>query len=514
MQESDHIPAQKLLQDSGEIFFRNADIIRFQRVFDAVVDDGRHFLMTSEFDGVVDHYGKMMLNRIKMRSGLAVETFMPASTDALVNRFNELLDNLSVDEARGAVPSNTPGRIIVVNDPRAIDGESWPLLSRMINDFPGLNMRLVFLLDRIPSAVEKVLERFGSRLIRWEVNPPSSDEQLQLRKEGMQVGLEFQVERILSRINQTLSEHLEPSLYGEKAPSMQVDVAHALSEGTDAGEREAEDIRALFEDEPQKKSKKIGFRLIMTLGLVLGIGTGIAGFVSPEVGQQLDRILQAAGFKQTVFTRQNRGRSVVDAAYDASQSETPQPLQPEVSPMVSVPPLVPIDFPVVSDLSLSVGDLESSARTTLAVQIAQGESNLVVEQSSQNTENSAESIDQNLDETGSASPVGEEPVLAIEPENTDSYLNRIKDASPADQFIQHIVLASRARAMAWLATQSNLSRAVVVPIEVNSATRFAVVSGAFTNREETREYIQGLGAGADYWVRTAGSLQRILRDGD
>jgi hypothetical protein len=252
----------------------------------------------------------------------------------------------------------------------------------------------------------------------------------------------------------------------------------------------------------------------MTLVLVLGIGTGIAGFVSPEVGQQLDRILQAAGFKQTVFTRQNRGRSVVDAAYDASQSETPQPLQPEVSPMVSVPPLVPIDFPVASDLSLSVGDLESSARTTLAVQIAQGESNLVVEQSSQNTENSAESIDQNLDETGSASPVGEEPVLAIEPENTDSYLNRIKDASPADQFIQHIVLASRARAMAWLATQSNLSRAVVVPIEVNSATRFAVVSGAFTNREETREYIQGLGAGADYWVRTAGSLQRILRDGD
>ena len=342
MQESDHIPAQKLLQDSGEIFFRNADIIRFQRVFDAVVDDGRHFLMTSEFDGVVDHYGKMMLNRIKMRSGLAVETFMPASTDALVNRFNELLDNLSVDEARGAVPSNTPGRLIVVNDPRAIDGESWPLLSRMINDFPGLNMRLVFLLDRIPSAVEKVLERFGSRLIRWEVNPPSSDEQLQLRKEGMQVGLEFQVERILSRINQTLSEHLEPSLYGEKAPSMQVDVAHALSEGTDAGEREAEDIRALFEDEPQKKSKKIGFRLIMTLVLVLGIGTGIAGFVSPEVGQQLDRILQAAGFKQTVFTRQNRGRSVVDAAYDASQSETPQPLQPKVSPMVSIFQLRPI----------------------------------------------------------------------------------------------------------------------------------------------------------------------------
>ncbi|MEE2820280.1 MAG: hypothetical protein VX915_00860, partial [Pseudomonadota bacterium] len=175
----DDLPA-KLCQDNGEIFFRDSDITRFQRVFDAVVDDSQHLLVTSHFDGVIDHYGKMMLNRLKMRSGLAVETYMPASTEALVVRFNELVDSMSVEEARGENESEAPGRIIVVNDLKAIDSDGWALLSRMVTDFPGLKMRLVFLLDRLPSAVEKALDRLGSRLIRWEVDPPTTEEQLTL----------------------------------------------------------------------------------------------------------------------------------------------------------------------------------------------------------------------------------------------------------------------------------------------------------------------------------------------
>ena len=62
----DDLPV-KLCQDNGDIFFRDSDIERFRRVFDAVVDDSQHLLMTSDFDGVIDHYGKMMLNRLKMR---------------------------------------------------------------------------------------------------------------------------------------------------------------------------------------------------------------------------------------------------------------------------------------------------------------------------------------------------------------------------------------------------------------------------------------------------------------
>ena len=69
-------------------------------------------------------------------------------------------------------------------------------------------------------------------------------------------------------------------------------------------------------------------------------------------------------------------------------------------------------------------------------------------------------------------------------------------------------------AEAWITTQTGLTKAVVVPIKVNGKTRYAVVSGPFQNRAESQVYIQGLGTSADYWVRTAGSLQRILQDGE
>ena len=39
--------------------------------------------------------------------------------------------------------------------------------------------------------------------------------------------------------------------------------------------------------------------------------------------------------------------------------------------------------------------------------------------------------------------------------------------------------ASRARATAWIATQTGVDRAIVVPININGTTRYAVVSGPF-----------------------------------
>jgi hypothetical protein len=510
----------KLCQDNGEIFFRGSDISRFQRVFDAVVDDAQHLLVTSHYDGVIDHYGKMMLNRLKMRSGMAVETYMPASTEALVTRFNELVNSMSMEEARGEEASQTPGRIIVVNDPKAIDSDGWALLSRMVTDFPGLNMRLVFLLDRIPSHIEKALDRFGSRLLRWEVEPPTSEEQLVLRKEGMAEGLEFQVERVLSRINQTMSQQLEPTLSADdRSASLQLHVDEALGGATEAGEREADDMRALFEEEdPKKKSGGLGF---IALLLVLGVGaTAIAGFVSPEVGSQLDRALKLLGVEESIFTRKEKGQSVVDAAYDSKVESTPTVSRSTLPELPALPPSSTDDGRLAEQQAATP---EQVARTDLTTQLA---------------ESNPAPVPQPTEETPTPEPVVQvsvelptqpqpEPATLVDTQTAiappapiqetkaqDPAMELVKSASPRQQFVQHIVLASRARADAWIATQTGVDKAIVVPINVNGATRYAVVSGPFQDRAESRAYIQGLAQGADYWVRTAGSLQRILRDGE
>ena len=534
MPEFNEAPPENLCQDNGEIFFRAADVARFDRVFQAVVQDVQHLLMTSEYDGVIDHYGKMMLNRLKMRSGMAVETYMPASTEALVSRFNDLVNSMSVEQARGEEPSETPGRVIIVNDPKAVDSDSWSLLARMITDFPGLNMRLVFLLDRIPTPVEKALDRFGSRLLSWQIEPPSAIEQLALRKEGMQSGLEFQVERVLSRINQTMSRQLEPDLEGPSQDGLQIDVSDALGEATEAGEREAEDMRALFEEDAAPIKRGGGLLWAIAVFVLAMFATVVAGFVSPEVGRQVDRVLVMAGVEYSLFGRDEGGQSVVDAAYDAAQTETPggdRLLLPELAPLpdqeVEAPAIPETDRTEVT-AAIADGSAENEALAT------QGEPTPVDELTTAEEPEAGSFAETQQDVTArdaveaetvsvedaqveevEASAEAQAPVSAdVEREIVDPVTSAVQAAPVNAQFVQHIVYTSRARATAWRASQPNLSEALVVPITVNGSTQFAVVSGPFVDRGRTRAFVQGLGPDADYWVRTAGSLQQILQTGE
>ena len=538
MQESQSMPNQLLFGESGEIFFRESDQARMARLFETVVNDGLHFVMTSSLHGPVDHYGKLFLNRLKMRSGLAVETFMPVSTDALIARFNSMLADVSVDEARDQ-SVEMQGRVIVINDLHAIDSESLSLLLRLISDFPGLNVRLVFLADQIPKSMERVLERLGSRLIRWDVTPPSPEEQMTLRREAMQVGLEFQVERVLSRINQSVADQLEPSfdLDGEQ-PSLQLDANRALDSGTEAGEREAEDMKALFEEDEEPVRSKGRFRLFFMLLIVLIVGAFGAVTVSPEVGRLLNRTLALMGVDASFFDREDQGRSVVDAAYDRTLTQTPPPIDVE-------PPKTEVVEP-----DSAANNAEVNQRLIAATEIATANTTEVTATQSDEPTGNAEAsepteappvtdpVEQGVAEQAPepisppAEASTETPAVVLAPPAAgpapletetpaapaasvvDPVAEKIRAANPGSQFVQHIVLASAARAEEWLGTQSGLDRAVVVAVSINNATRFAVVSGPFETRAEVREYIQGMDQTADYWVRTARSLQRIAVDGD
>jgi hypothetical protein len=547
MQESQDMPRNLLFGEAGEIFFRESDSSRMNRLFETVVNDGLHLLMTSQLNGPVDHYGKIFLNRLKMRSGLAVEIFMPVSTDALIARFNTMLGDVSIEEARDD-KAPMQGRVIVVNDLHAIDGESLSLLMRLISDFPSLNVRLVFLTDQIPAPMERILERLGSRLVRWDVVPPSPDEQMKLRKESMQIGLEFQVERVLTRINQSVAEQLEPSLeFDDGQPSLQLDANRALESGTEAGEREAEDMKALFEEDEASPQSKGRIRLVLMLLTLSLIGIVGAATVNPEIGRQLNRALTLIGIDASFFDRQDQGRSVVDAAYErrslTTSADTTQQttlenpseinksdqLAPDTNERLVAATEIAQSAPA-SDEATEVPTDESAPNNTdistgsdggpVADRSAQASADVVREGpiTEERSESSNVAVNQNASNLSSLPGSNETQLLPQEPSDSEStpdpVLALVKDANPTSQFVQHIVLASAERADEWLGTQNGLDRAMVVPVSVNNTRRFAVVSGPFATRAEVRAYIQGMDQTADYWVRTARSLQRIALIGD
>ncbi len=546
MKQSQDMPTNLLFGEAGEIFFRESDNSRMNRLFETVVNDGLHLLMTSQLNGPVDHYGKLFLNRLKMRSGLAVETFMPVSTDALIARFNSMLGDVSVEDARDN-KAPMPGRVIVVNDLHAIDGENLSLLIRLISDFPSLNVRLVFLADQIPKDMERILERLGSRLVRWDVVPPAPDEQMKLRKDSMQIGLEFQVERVLTRINQSVADQLEPSLeLDDWQPSLQLDANRALESGTEAGEREAEDMKALFEEDENPPRSKGRFRLVLMLLVVCIIGVVGAATVNPDVGREINRLLVLIGVNEPFFDRQERERSVVDAAYDIESGKIPvetnaQPLLKdsiEINQAKTTEPDVNDRLKVATEIAAAAitanvrEEAPASEPTTSLLEISQSTDSLVLKEESTQVANADRDQSPNSEEqVALTDPVSDQvtsdllvPVASSEDQDSpgassnDAIQNplvaSVGNANPSSQFVQHIVLASAARAEEWLSTQNGLDRAIVVPVSINNARRFAVVSGPFETRSEVRDYIQGMDQTADYWVRTARSLQRIALIGD
>ncbi len=546
MQESQDMPPNLLFGEAGEIFFRESDNSRMNRLFETVVNDGLHLLMTSQLNGPVDHYGKLFLNRLKMRSGLAVETFMPVSTDVLIARFNSMLGDISVEEARDD-KAPMPGRVIVVNDLRAIDGENLSLLMRLISDFPSLNVRLVFLADQIPKDMERILERLGSRLVRWDVVPPSPDEQMKLRKESMQIGLEFQVERVLTRINQSVVDQLEPSLdFDDGEPSLQLDANRALESGTEAGKREAEDLKALFEEDEDPPRSKGRFRIILMLLVLCIVGVVGAATVNPDMGRQLNRLLVLIGVDESFFDHKEEELSVVDAAYDTDSAKIP--VETKIQPLLEDPiesnqptttgPEINDRLNVATEIATAAitSDMQEEAPasqpTTGLPEIPQSTDPLVTNEESTQVERTVEDQSPNSEEQVAladlvSDQVTSDPLVPAassevqdSPEASGNYANqnplvaRVGNASPNSQFVQHIVLASAARAEEWLSTQDGLDRAIIVPVSINNARRFAVVSGPFETRTEVQDYIQGMDQTADYWVRTARSLQRIALIGD
>jgi hypothetical protein len=94
---------------SEGIFLRTADRRRFDYVMNAVQQQSLSLsLSSSENDGVLDHYGRIVINKLRKMSDLQIEVFLPQNTEALLDRFNQILAGLSLEDARNRENSPAP----------------------------------------------------------------------------------------------------------------------------------------------------------------------------------------------------------------------------------------------------------------------------------------------------------------------------------------------------------------------------------------------------------------------
>ncbi|MDP4608167.1 MAG: hypothetical protein NWS83_03495, partial [Burkholderiaceae bacterium] len=182
-----------------DLFLRDSDRDRMALAFAALLHKRQSLLLGSDSDVMLEHYGKILVQQLRRQDEVQVEVYFPSSSEALIQRFNDVLAPMSLEDAVATSGPTLPARILVLHDARSVQTSQLELLSRLVNDFPGANVRVVLLVNT-NSQLDKDIAAFGKRMSRWTVETPDAQAgELFLRKATM-AGLEDPATTLLERL--------------------------------------------------------------------------------------------------------------------------------------------------------------------------------------------------------------------------------------------------------------------------------------------------------------------------
>jgi hypothetical protein len=530
---------------SGGIFFRESDRNRFDYVMRAVQTQSQSLALSSDSDDILDHYGRLVINKLRQMHDLQIEVFLPANTEALLERFNQILADLSLTDARNAESSPAPRRVLIAHDARAINPRELQLLARLIQDFPGANTALVLLLDKVGrQQYERSLENFGQRMLRWPVELPTHAEGEALLQLARAHGQEVEVKKLLAATGYAKETAIPAEQPFEKPPAdkpifaQQLEAARkqegknqqgrtepVLNNFTPAGAKPAAADKEKSSSPPGRARQLLGLtmRWIAAIVMLIALSAGIIALLFP---QRLVPMLATSP-----LLKQNLPPWMMEIIANAVQKPTPAIVDTDALPKPAEPAL--------------------AAENTAAPTVPAISSDTVTK-----TELTAEKLDPaKSDASGLASPVTAQPVESVKPvppvakieavvkagesakndaaAKSDAKNTSLAEASPADAlaprsergarelveqarpgsfFVQHVSLSSMSEAQEWRAQHAALKKSLIAAAKTpDQGVKFIVLSGPFANRKEAETFSNKPGIPANPWLRPLASLKQALQ---
>jgi hypothetical protein len=86
----------------------------------------------------------------------------------LVQQFNEILSEITLDQALEKDKKHAPRRFLLFRDSILMQDFELQLLARLVNGFPAGNISVILLINRAGNYQSKV-DAFGKNLVKWEV---------------------------------------------------------------------------------------------------------------------------------------------------------------------------------------------------------------------------------------------------------------------------------------------------------------------------------------------------------
>lgn len=514
MSDTTQAMSKDMLGSDG-IFLRTADHRRFEYVMRGVQQQSLSLSLSSENDGVLDHYGRLVINKLRRMTDLQIEVFLPQNTEALLERFNQILSGLSLEDARNGESSPAPRRVLIAHDAKAISSRDLQLLSRLVQDFPGANVSLVLLLDRKGIAQhEKNLDNFGQRLLRWPLEQPTRAESEALLKVAREIGFEVEVKKVLAA---TGFAEIKVQAAVSEAGSFERQLSDARFRKNSSAPTEPpapkepapqETASESIFTEPPKSSPVLKTLLGWALAIVLLLAVA-AGSIALLFPQRLVPMLANSPTLKETLPPWMMSIVVQMAAKPSAPAPEPEP-RPDTE---SVEPLaadkttsVP---PTAADSSAKPNDMVTE-QVPAADAVATPETAPAKPAEAPKPAEPAPPVAIVMDKAASKAPVED----ALAPRSERGVYQMINQAPAGSIFVQHVSVNSMAEAQEWRAQYAALSGAkIAAAFTQNKGVRYVLISGPFANMKEAETFTRKTGVPAEPWLRPVKSLQRALQPG-
>ena len=505
--------------DGGDIFFRMKDKKRLAEAVDAIVENDLGVALIGSNEVILDHYCRMLVTRMRDVDRFQLEVFLPLTTESLLTRFNDMLTAITMEQAVRPPASEQPVRLLVVNDARMVNEEQWSLLVRLLADFPGVNARLVLVINKSGwPGHEKLLHILGKKMHRWMIEAPAADEARALLDAAVERGYQAETEALLieagmgalvgkdqQKDEQADLEGFDPDL--PNLPELDVDVLLGVA-GSDEFDRDEIDAEANGQssgDGDQRVEKGIRFwPIIMLVTISIALSLLIIASLYPDYLRP---------------DRQSAGGTASEGNYSRELIAIPTEEELEAKRLKAQADLVSAqaesETNVGSEIKskIKVASTDQSPVDAVPAEEAVIEE-LVIEQSVIEEPVIEEALAEQpiIEKRVTEKPVPEPAAEVSAPASPLQRAAEIVASAPRSAyFVQHIVLSSELAAKIYKGRYPALGGANVVPVRLSQNNAYAVISGPFDSRSAAALFTQNSPVADDYWIRGAAQLQAILR---
>lgn len=160
--------------DHGDILYSRKDKNNFRQSLHAVTEQSMGLAVIGDNEAILTHYSRIFISRLRKEREFNLEIFPPTNTEELLRKFNQLLSQMTMDQARKNSPAHKPITLMLVNDANGVESAQWTLLLQLLSDFPGINVRMVLFINKVTwPRYDETLMLLGRNIYRWDIKIPS-----------------------------------------------------------------------------------------------------------------------------------------------------------------------------------------------------------------------------------------------------------------------------------------------------------------------------------------------------